>query len=109
VCIGDLAWRFFQRSRHYAAGAAPAFGYDALRAAYRVHSPLAHPLRLPRERVLIVAGRGDRIVPPEHPHSLWDHWGRPGIYWFGGSHLAPFGRAGVVARIEHHLAELGIL
>ena len=109
VCIGDLAWRFFQRSRHYRSGVSPAFSQQELRALYRIHSPLAHCLRVPRERVMIVAGRGDRIVPPEHPHALWLHWGRPRIHWFSGSHLAPFGRGQVVAEIDAHLRSLGIL
>jgi len=109
VCIGDLAWRFFQRSRHYKQGASPAFSQDELRSLYRVHSPLAHPLRMPRERLLIIAGRGDRIVPPEHPHALWLHWQKPRIHWYSGSHLAPFGRGRIVAEIEAHLRGLGIL
>lgn len=109
VCIGDLAWRFFERTDHARRGGAAALGHDELRRAFRVHSPLAHPLRVPRDRVLIVAGRGDRIVPPEHPHALWRHWGEPRIHWFSGSHLAPFGRAGVVREVERHLHRLAIL
>lgn len=107
VCIGDLAWRFFRRSRHDQSAAA--FGYDELRRHYRVHSPLAHPLRTPRERCLIVAGRGDRIVPPEHPHALWRHWGEPRVHWFSGGHLSPFGRGGMVAAVLDHLSTLGIV
>jgi hypothetical protein len=109
VCIGDLAWRFFERSRRRRAGTAPPYSRDELRATYRVHSPLTYALRVPRERVLIVAGRGDRIVPPEHPHALWRHWGEPRIHWFSGSHLAPFGRERIVATVADHLAQLGIL
>lgn len=109
VCIGDLAWRFFTQTKHYQDGVIPAFSQQELRSAYRIHSPLAHPLQLPRERALIIAGRGDRIVPPEHPHALWDHWGKPDIHWFSGSHLAPFGRARIVDTIGKHLAKLGIL
>jgi len=109
VCIGDLAWRFFARSRHYAPATSPPPSRDEVRDFYRVHSPLTHRLRVPRERVLILAGRGDRIVPAEHPLALWRHWGEPDIYWFGGSHLIPFGRDHVVARIVRHLGALGIV
>jgi len=109
VCIGDLAWRFFQRSRRRQTGTAPAYTCGELRAIYRVHSPLTFPLRVPAERVLIIAGRGDRIVPPEHPHALWRHWGEPRIHWFSGSHLAPFGRERIVATATDHLTRLGIL
>lgn len=106
ACFGDLAWHFLGAGR---ARRAAGYGHAELRAMFRLHSPLTHPLRSERRRALIVAGRGDRIVPPEHPHALWEHWGRPAIHWFSGSHLAPFGRAGIVAAVTEHLRRLGIL
>lgn len=108
VCMGDLAWRFFERTAHARRGGPAALTAQALRRAFRVHSPLAHPLRVPRERVLIVAGRGDRIVPPEHPAALWRHWREPALHWFSGSHLAPFGRGRIVAAVLSHLRGLGL-
>jgi dipeptidyl aminopeptidase/acylaminoacyl peptidase len=109
VCIGDLAWRFFMGTRHYREGGEAALSQDELRRSFRVHSPLAHPLRIPKERVLIVAGRGDRIVPPEHPEALRAHWDGPAIHWFSGSHLAPFGRRQIVRKIDRHLRAIGVL
>ena len=109
VCIGDLAWGFFERTRHHREGGEAALSHAELRRSFRVHSPLSHPLRMPRERVLIVAGRGDRIVPPEHPAALWSHWGEPAIHWFSGSHLAPFGRGRIVHAIARHLERIGVL
>ncbi len=103
VCIGDLAWRFFERSRHHA-GAAPSTLREQLRVAYRVHSPLTYSSVVERDRLLIVAGRGDQIVPPEHPHTLWLHWGEPDVHWFSGSHLAPFARRAIAERIASHIA-----
>ena len=110
ACIGDLAWHFHRQSRKTrgAGEGAPAFDYDELRRGYRIHSPLAHALRIPRGRVLIIAGRGDRIVPPEHPHALWRHFGSPAIHWFSGGHLAPFGRAGIARAIRGHLRSLDL-
>lgn len=105
VCFGELAWRMAGDRRPSSADRDRA----ELRALFRLHSPLAFPLRIDRQRALIVAGRGDRIVPPEHPHALWEHWDRPVIHWFGGSHLAPFGRRGIVAAVDAHLRRLGIL
>lgn len=84
------------------------FPLAELRAALRVHSPLSHPLAVPRERVLIVGARGDCIVPPEHPYALWQHWGEPPVYWYSGSHMAPFRRARLIARIRAHLDGLGL-
>jgi pimeloyl-ACP methyl ester carboxylesterase len=103
VCIGDLAWRFFRQSRHYRSAPAPAFTHEELRAAYRAHSPLTYPLRVSKERILILAGRGDQIVPPDHPHTLWRHWGEPAIVWFSGSHLAPFRRSRLCASVIEHI------
>jgi hypothetical protein len=109
ACMGDLAWRFLKKSRHYKNGLPPDFSRQELRVAFRIHSPLAHPLRAARERVLLVAGLGDRIVPPEHPGALWRHWGEPAIHWFHGGHLARFGRAGIVDAVVRHLERIGIL
>jgi pimeloyl-ACP methyl ester carboxylesterase len=109
VCMGDLAWRFLSKSRSSGDEAGSTFSLEEMRTAFWIHSPLAHPLRIPRRRALIVAGRGDRVVPPEHSHALWQHWGRPAIHWFSGSHLAPFGRRAVVAAIVRHLEQLEIL
>lgn len=109
VCIGDLAWRFHSENRRQSGEDTVTFSHEQLRAVYRIHSPLTYRLEVPKERVLIVAGRGDRIVPPEHPHALWQHWGEPKIYWFSGSHLAPFRRGRIVKAIERQLKRVGVL
>ncbi|HZR82367.1 MAG TPA: alpha/beta hydrolase family protein [Candidatus Binatia bacterium] len=109
ACFGDLAWRFFPATRSSREAALTALTYEELRIAYRVHSPLTYQPRIARERLMIVAGRGDRIVPPEHPFALWRHWGEPAIHWFQGSHLAPFGRPGITAAVRTHLARIGVL
>src|SRR5581483_3331022 len=108
VCLGDIAWRFFERSRRRPEIASAALDRDELRASFRVHSPLAYQLRVPRDRGLLVAGRGDRIVPPEHAHALWRHWGEPDMFWFSGSHLAPVGRRSAEDAIARHLRRCGI-
>lgn len=108
VCFGDLAWRFMRESALYREGDATAIGPEDLRAAYRVHSPLAHAPRVPPERLFIVAGRGDRVVPAAHPLWLHEHWGRPRLLWFSGSHLAPFGRIHVTRALARFFADLGL-
>lgn len=107
VCLASLPCRLHARSRH-GRGAEPPLDMATLRLGYRVHSPLTHRLRTARERVLIVAGRGDRVVPPAHPQALWEHWGEPRILWFSGSHFAPFRRASIVEAGLAHVAALGI-
>lgn len=98
----------FARSRH-ARRMPPPLAARELEDAYRVHSPLRRPLALPRERALIVAGRGDRIVPAEHALDLWRHWDGPSLHWFGGSHVTPFRRAAVFAAGVRHLRSLAIV
>jgi len=36
---------------------------------------------------MIIGGVGDRLAPPKHTRLLWEHWGRPRLHWFPGSHL----------------------
>jgi pimeloyl-ACP methyl ester carboxylesterase len=79
-----------------------------VRAGYAVHCPLNHALAVPRERVLIVGARGDRLVPPEHAYALWRHWGEPAVHWYSGSHVAPFRRARLVERVAAHLDSLAL-
>ena len=52
-----------------------------------VHSALTYRPKLPRERLMVIAGAGDRLAPPKHARLLWDHWDRPHIHWFPGNHL----------------------
>lgn len=52
-----------------------------------VHCPLTYKPKLPRERLMIVGGAGDRLAPPKHSRLLWDHWDRPQIHWFPGNHI----------------------
>jgi len=53
-------------------------------------SPLARPSKIAHERLLIIAGTGDRMAHPDHAKSIWEHWQRPKIYWFPGNHLVHF-------------------
>jgi pimeloyl-ACP methyl ester carboxylesterase len=108
VRLGTFPSTLYVHSR-YAKRMPPPLAVGELDEAYRAHSPLTYPLSLPRERVMLVAGRGDRIVPPEHALSLWRHWGRPGIHWYGGSHVTPFRRAAVFAAGARHLRRLAIV
>lgn len=65
---------------------------DLLTRALAVCSPLTYDPLLERERLMIVAGLGDRLAPPEQSLLLWEHWGRPELEWFPGSHVVHFGR-----------------
>jgi len=53
----------------------------------RVVSPLAFAPQLAHSRRFIFAGVGDRLAHPRQAHSLWEHWERPSIRWYPGSHI----------------------
>lgn len=50
-------------------------------------SPLAYRPKLPQDRLFIIGGVGDRLAPPRQARLLWDHWDRPRMHWFPGSHI----------------------
>ncbi len=108
VRLWRLPCSLFARSR-YRRRMPPPLSTDDLDAAYRVHSPLTYPLAVPRARVMLVAGRGDCIVPPSDVELLWRHWGRPAIHWYAGGHMTPFRRAAILAAGARHLRGLDVL
>jgi hypothetical protein len=52
-----------------------------------VVSPLALEPRLPVERRFLFAAVADRLVQPEQAVRLWEHWDRPRVEWYQGSHM----------------------
>lgn len=107
VSMSELMWRHGARSP--ARRLAKKLGVDRelLDDAFAVHAPLSRPVKLDRERLLIIAGRGDRITPPDQARKLAAHWGDPPVHWFPGGHLAQIGRGDAFRMIRRHLAELG--
>jgi dienelactone hydrolase len=61
------------------------------RDALRVISPLAAPARVPWPNRYLFGGLADRMVPRRQVRALWEHWQRPRLAWYNGSHLS-FGR-----------------
>ena len=75
--------------------------------AFAVHAPTTRPVRLPRERLFVIAGRGDRITPPDQAEALALHWGVE-IEWFDGGHLAQVGRGDALRTVRKALGNLGL-
>lgn len=71
-----------------------------------VSSPLSYPPRLPKERLMIIGGVGDRLAPPKHSRLLWEHWGRCRIHWFPGSHLVHLDRGEYFRQMRKFLREI---
>jgi predicted esterase YcpF (UPF0227 family) len=70
---------------------------ERMDALIRAVSPLAFEPLVARDRRAIFAGVADRVVPPVEASALWNHWERPRITWYQGSHRgflrAPEGRS----------------
>jgi dienelactone hydrolase len=109
ACMGDLAWRVYRDTAHHRAHPDEVLTERNMRAAFYIHSPLAHPRKIAKERILIAAGAGDRIVPPEHPTALWEHWERPAIHWFRGAHTSAVASSKLMRVVQQHLRQLKIL
>lgn len=103
VSMADLMWRHGAGSAMRERARRAGVDRDLLAAAFAVHAPLERPVALPPERLMIVAGRGDRITPPDQALALWRHWGEPRLHWFPGGHLAQLGRRRALAEVRAHL------
>jgi pimeloyl-ACP methyl ester carboxylesterase len=88
----NLAWRFAKRAWPKHA--------DAAVRAFAVHGPLTYDPVVPHERLMVIGGRGDRLAPPEQARLLWEHWQRPPIHWFNGSHIIHVGRRNYLDRMR---------
>ncbi|HET9074356.1 MAG TPA: hypothetical protein VFN48_07235 [Solirubrobacteraceae bacterium] len=66
---------------------------DLLAHSAALHSPLNYPVLLPKDRLLVIGGAGDRVSPPQQTSALWRHWGEPELHWFPGSHIIHLDRA----------------
>jgi pimeloyl-ACP methyl ester carboxylesterase len=75
--------------------------------AMTIHSPLRYRPVLPRDRLMIISGLADRLAPPEQSARLWEHWGRPHIEWFPGSHMVHLRRAAYLRQIGRFLRDTG--
>ncbi|WP_158018884.1 alpha/beta hydrolase [Mycobacterium basiliense] len=60
---------------------------EELNAGLAYHGPLNYRPLLPVQRRMIITGLGDRMAPPDHAVTLWEHWDRCALHWFPGSHV----------------------
>lgn len=52
-----------------------------------VVSPLSLTPLVPWERRFLFGGLADRFIPAEHVRRLWEHWARPRLAWYAGTHV----------------------
>jgi|GEM_PF-439797 pimeloyl-ACP methyl ester carboxylesterase len=104
-----LIWSWGEGTRDRKRAEAEGVTFDEFCSYMAVHSPLALSLAIPKEKTMIIAARGDRIVPPAHAEGLWEHWGHPRVHWFPGGHLAHFGRADYWREAKTFWKEIGVI
>lgn len=106
--LGTLLDRWFPAAQLLRAGMIlGGIDRDTHVAAMRLHSPLRFAPRLPLDRLFIVGGLADRLAPPEQSARLWQHWNRPRLHWFPGSHILHLRRAVYLREIGRFLRDTG--
>lgn len=107
VSMARLMWRHGEdhpmRVRAIKAG----IDEDLFAEVFAVHAPTTRAPRLARDRLAVVAGRGDRITPPDQARTLARHWGVEPV-WFEGGHLAQLGRGDALRTVRRQLAALAL-
>ncbi|MCO6430178.1 MAG: alpha/beta hydrolase [Deltaproteobacteria bacterium] len=97
--MSEIAWRLLKKEEIFAEVKRQGLTRALLEQAYQVHSPLSHRAKLPAERVLVLGGLGDTIVPRSQPRLLSQHFGCSRTHWFRGGHLAQFKSRRAMTRI----------
>jgi len=108
VSMARLMWRHGEHSPARQRAARAGITEDLLIDAFAVHTPTTRPPRLPRSRLFVIAGKGDRITPPDHAEQLAAHWGVD-VRWFDGGHLAQVGRGDAIRDVRRELGKLGFV
>ncbi len=105
--MAGLAWEIGAEKKEFEALKSAGLTLDDLNRVFRIHSPLTHSPKLDINRIMIIAGLADHIVPPKHPKMLWEHWGQPEAHWLSGGHLVHLRETRAIKKIADFLVRLG--
>jgi pimeloyl-ACP methyl ester carboxylesterase len=106
VSFARLMWRHGDGTSAQKRAANAGITEDMLVDTFKVHSPTTRPVRVPRDRLYVIAGKGDRVTPPDHAEALAKHWGTD-VLWFDGGHLAWVGRGDALRVVRRSLSAHG--
>jgi pimeloyl-ACP methyl ester carboxylesterase len=106
VSMARLMWHHGEASVARRAAIKAGITEELLADAFAVHAPTTRPPRVDRDRLFVIAGKGDRITPPDQAEALAAHWGT-NILWFDGGHLAQVGRGDAMRTVRRALGRLG--
>lgn len=107
VDLGELAWEIAADNEEFKALQLAGLKLTEIQGAFRIHSPLTFSPKVPINKRMIIAGIADHIVPPRHPHVLWEHWDQPEIHWLSGGHLVHIRKTKAIQKIADFFVRLG--
>ncbi len=107
VSMARLMWRHGENSPARRRATKAGITEELLGEVFAVHAPTTRPVKLGPDRLAVIAGRGDRITPPDQAEMLAAHWGVDTL-WFEGGHLAQVGRGDALRSVRRKLAALGL-
>ena len=107
VSMATLMWRHGESSPARLRAAKAGITEELLSEVFAVHAPTTRPVKLPVERLAVIAGKGDRITPPDQAEMLAAHWGVETL-WFEGGHLAQVGRGDALRTVRRQLCAIGL-
>jgi pimeloyl-ACP methyl ester carboxylesterase len=105
VSMAHLMWAHGEDTPARRQAAKAGITADLLAEVFAVHTPTTRPPRVPPQARFVIAGKGDRITPPEQARTLAAHW-RSDILWFDGGHLAQVGRGDALRTVRRALGDL---
>ena len=75
---------------------------------FAVTAPLSYSPKIDKDRMMIVAGKNDVIVPSHHATELWEYWQKPKIHWLDDGHIEQLVAPGTGHVIHGFLRDLGL-
>ncbi len=73
------------------------------------HSPLTYKPVIDKERLMVIAGAGDRITPPQHSEAIAKHWGGAQLEYFPGGHVVHLQKRRYQKKIDEFFNKIGFL
>jgi pimeloyl-ACP methyl ester carboxylesterase len=107
VSMAHLMWIHSEDSPARRHAAKAGITAELLGEVFAVHAPTTRPPRVPPDARFVIAGKGDRITPPDQARTLAAHW-HTDILWFDGGHLAQVGRGDALRTVRRALGALDL-
>jgi len=88
VSMGDMAWELLKSRKRSGVKVPRQITRGLLRDLYWDHCVLAHTPKTEQRAMMVIAGRGDHLVPSSQVALLQRHWPDASYVWAAGGHAA---------------------